>query len=415
MPNDYEKFKPQNEMAENKETSSENKETNEIGPEQAVEIVQQQVVEAINIGETTLNTTMKKLEANPEEISEASTELSAINEEIAELGESVTEEITEPNETGTEKFAILPDESPEEYLARILRKKREKGMADLIFSKGNNMRREFKKITDTKIIDQILLNILKNSDKGLSTSDNKTNSNIHLNKGAIPFGEDAVRNSKNFAESEQGRNFFTQSSKHDRETYAESLFLIPVDPEQLNSEQKKLFTEYFKKVLDNKNILMLGGGDSIKDLLKNPDIKPNKVINADPFLNKETFDKNPQGNYYNLDKKADDPSLSEYFKEQNIKADEIWASYSVPLYLKTPEELSGLFDNIQNILNEGGKCRIYPLDCGYTEQLPKMNTELTKIIGKMTNSGNFKIEIFPIVDRANGLQKQTMIITKLRK
>ena len=163
MPNDYEKFKTQNEVAENvenKETSSENKENNEIGPEQAVEIVQQQVVETINIGETTLNTTMKKLEANPEEISEASTELSAINEEIAELGENVTEEIVEPQENSTEKYTIRPDESPEHYLRRISKPLK---ISSLSKSKGRE-RRFFGSIEQAET-NQIINNLKEAADK----------------------------------------------------------------------------------------------------------------------------------------------------------------------------------------------------------------------------------------------------------
>lgn len=388
MPNDYEKFKPQNEMAENKETSSENKENKEISPEQAVEIVQQQVVEAINIGETALNTTMKKLEANPEETTNASTELSAINEEIAELGENVTEEIIEPQENSTEKYSIRPDESPEHYLRRISKPKKIDKLA-----KAHRLRSHFLNTLPKEDIEKIIQNILNqtNVEKKL----NKENSIKNLEKIHLGFysagdfsNPDTERNEQSFSKTTQGRKFFyTGPEGADSFPYSESLFSLPINPKEHPSVK-----EYYKKLLDNKNILLLGGGNSIEDLLKDPDIKPNKVINIDPFLKYENFDKNPQENYYNLDKKADDPTLTEFFKEQNIKADEIWASYSVPLYLKTPEEISNLFNNIKNNLAEQGTCRIYPLATTFGENKTEMDKMMKSILKDMVDKEEFNVE-----------------------
>lgn len=391
MPNDYEKFKTQNEVAENvenKETSSENKENNEIGPEQAVEIVQQQVVETINIGETTLNTTMKKLEANPAEIADASTELSAINEEIAELGENVTEEIVEPQENSTEKYTIRPDESPEHYLRRISKPLK---ISSLSKSKGRE-RRFFGSIEQAET-NQIINNLKEAADKEKKFDKERNLKNLEkIHLGFYSAGNfsnsDTERNVQSFSETTQGRKFFyTGPEGGDDFPYSESLFSLPISPEKHPSVK-----EYYKKLLDNKNILLLGGGHSIQDLLKDPDIKPNKVINTDPFLKYEKFDKNPQKNYYNLDKKADDPTLTDYFKEQGVKADEIWASYSVPLYLKNKEEITALFTNIKNILAENGTCRIYPLATTFNENRIDMSEALKISLKDMIDTGEFNVE-----------------------
>lgn len=403
MPNDYEKFKTQNEVAENvenKETSSENKENNEIGPEQAVEIVQQQVVETINIGETTLNTTMKKLEANPEEISEASTELSAINEEIAELGENVTEEIVEPQENSTEKYSIRPDESPEHYLCRLIGKNAKKFSPIKSMLEPNPLHiitRFFANKTKEER-NLILENIIKNSDVSEKFNEEE---NLKTIKEASLGGFDSPikeRNADEFEKTNQERNFFgIRGKSNDSKSYSTSLFALPFTP-----ENHPLIKDYYKKILDNKNIILLGGGDSAVDLLKDPETKPKQVINIDPFLKKETFDKNPQGNYYNLDKKADDPTLSDYFKEQGIKADEIWASYSVPLYLKNHEEVANLFNNIKNILAENGKCRITPMSIDKGNQ---DNIDIKSILKDLIKDKEFNIKLLG----------NTLTITRVKK
>ena len=39
--------------------------------------------------------------------------------------------------------------------------------------------------------------------------------------------------------------------------------------------------------------------------------------------------------------------------------DEMWASFSVPYYLNTPEGFEGMFETITNNLAEGGIARIF--------------------------------------------------------
>ncbi|HRY36892.1 MAG TPA: hypothetical protein P5230_03395 [Candidatus Magasanikbacteria bacterium] len=410
MQNEYEKYKPQNEMAENKEVSPEVNKDKEISPEQATELIQQQVVETINIGETTLNTTMKKMEATPEEIAQANKDLSEINNEIADLGETTTQEITESTESSSEKYDILPDESPEHYIYRI-----SKPVEVNKLTKGKGREKRFLQKLNEEELQQIIKNISEKTDTDKKFDKEKNLKNlakIYLDVySAGNFSDpNRERNAQSFSETDQGRSFFyTRTIGGDNIPYSESLFSLPI-----NTEEHPSVKEYYKKLLDNKNILLLGGGDSIEDLLKDPDIKPNKIINADPFLKKESFDKNPQSNYYNLDKKADDPALPDYFAEQNIKADEIWASYSVPLYLKDAKEITNLFANIKNVLAENGTCRIYPLSTTFNENLEEMNKALKDSLKEMIDTGEFNIEktgqLLTIVKiKKDNLEKNTEI------
>jgi hypothetical protein len=319
--------------------------------------------------------------------------------EIAELGENITEEIVEPQENSREKYTILPDESPEHYLKRISKPLK---ISPYSKSKGRE-RRFFDRIEQDEIV-QIINNLKEVVDKEKKFNKEKNLKNIekiHLNSFSITNVSEN-RTADEFSKTEQGRSFFYKGipTSSDHESYSESLFLLPMKPE--NAPAVK---EYYKQLLNNKNIVLFGGGDSAKDLFKDTDINPEKIINVDPFLKQETYDKNPKGNYYNLDKKADDPTLSDYFKEQGVKADEIWASYSVPLYLKNKEEITALFTNIKNILAENGTCRIYPLATTFNENRLDMNEALKISLKDMVDTGEFNVE-------ENG---ELLKITKIKK
>ncbi len=89
-------------------------------------------------------------------------------------------------------------------------------------------------------------------------------------------------------------------------------------------------------------------------------------------------------------------------KSQNIdEFDEIWASFSVPYYNITTDEIDGLFDNIDRLLKEGGNCRITPLSVQNNE----CNDELLKILTKLNNTSKFNFVVFG----------NTLLIHKLKK
>lgn len=158
-----------------------------------------------------------------------------------------------------------------------------------------------------------------------------------------------------FSKTNQSRSFFPRTFKKDQIPYALSLFEVSVkSPESI---------EYLKRRLDDKKICLLGGGDSVNDLLQNEIVKPREVVNIDPYLINENSSKNSNKNYRSFPFKADDQELASKLKESGVKKfDEIWASYSVPFYNQNREEIYSLFDNILDLLEEGGNFRMTPLN-----------------------------------------------------
>jgi hypothetical protein len=76
-------------------------------------------------------------------------------------------------------------------------------------------------------------------------------------------------------------------------------------------------------------------------------------VNIDPFVDAENIDKNTKNIYRSVNTKADDPLLESILQKDGLeKADEIWASFSVPFYNKTPKEIQNLFTNIDLLLKE---------------------------------------------------------------
>lgn len=180
----------------------------------------------------------------------------------------------------------------------------------------------------------------------------------------MPSGnvKDAHNSIKFFNNTNQQRTFFPVEFKKDSYPYSLSLFEVT----NINSNEAK---EYLKKKLDDKRICLLGGGKSMQDLLESDFIKPKEVINIDPFLDSEEISRNINKNYKSLDVKADDSLLIEKIEESSSesKFDEIWASYSVPFYNTKVNQIDNLFNNIDNMLLQGGNCRITPL-CAQNEE-----------------------------------------------
>ncbi|MEI6494838.1 MAG: hypothetical protein WCO03_02135, partial [bacterium] len=73
--------------------------------------------------------------------------------------------------------------------------------------------------------------------------------------------------------------------------------------------------------------------------------------------------KNKNRNYLSLPLYAQDHNAIKKGVEdhQLQQADEIWASYSVPYYLSSPDEISDLFQTIKESLAENGIARITPI------------------------------------------------------
>lgn len=133
----------------------------------------------------------------------------------------------------------------------------------------------------------------------------------------------------------------------------------------------KITNEIIKDAVDNKNIIILGGGDSVMDLLtdKDLDLTPKSVTNIDPYIISEYKDKNLKNIYKSISLHAESPNLISELNNQNIpKADEIWASWAVPTYSERVEDITALFKNIDAIIAVGGIVRIYPLEIANLEK-----------------------------------------------
>ncbi|MDP2669250.1 MAG: hypothetical protein Q8P07_05460 [bacterium] len=164
-----------------------------------------------------------------------------------------------------------------------------------------------------------------------------------------------LSDSDSFDKTQRSRKFFEiQPGKGaaKRETYWNTLFF------SYNTQATRAFA---KKTLDDKTIVLLGGGRSQlkKELAKN-NIVPREIVNVDPFV--ENVE---EGADTVIPVSASDDSfIDKMSKEGVVKADEIWAEYSVPAYLEDPKEIQLLIQNIDALLVEGGSARIWPLEIG---------------------------------------------------
>ena len=165
-------------------------------------------------------------------------------------------------------------------------------------------------------------------------------------------------NSADFDQTQRDRKFFDRQhgkGNSQYETYWNTLFF------PYNTKETR---DFAKETLDNKTIALLGGGRAkIGKELKEHGIKPEKIVNIDPFV------ENPESDADTVvPVNATDNKFMEKLGEHNIKkADEIWAEFSVPAYLETPEEITQLLKNIDSLLAENGNARIWPIVVGGTE------------------------------------------------
>lgn len=204
----------------------------------------------------------------------------------------------------------------------------------------------------------------------------KLKSRINFSTRDSSESDDYFQSKDYYNETNQTRSFFMENRKggsKDNIPYAMSLFGVCL-------KDFPAAKDYFAKQLNDKRICLLGGGESAQDLVESQEVRPSKIVNIDPYLESENIDRGLNNKYQSLPIKADDPALLEKLgNEGNDKFDEVWASYSVPFYNKTPEEIKNLFGNIQNLLAENGNCRITPLTAQNQECIDAMLGELAQI------------------------------------
>jgi hypothetical protein len=175
---------------------------------------------------------------------------------------------------------------------------------------------------------------------------------IHTITNRIDNSDDKI---DYFSKTNRGRDFF-KAQKGGFEILMNELFGLP------RIYNFKTFKPLLENRINDKIIYLLGGGDSMMDLLTSKKLTPKAVINIDPYLTQESIKKNSRQLYTSIPISAESTTLTSELEKQSIpKADEIWATYSVPVYLETKETIHSLFKNIDTLLAKNGTARIYPL------------------------------------------------------
>ena len=175
-------------------------------------------------------------------------------------------------------------------------------------------------------------------------------------------------------------------------TYAKALFFIDKNNPEV---QEKL-----RRELENKNILVLGGGNSLVDLCSSQTIKPKNIVDIDPFRVAESIEKGINGNYQSFAYGAEDADLTRKLSKFGA-FDEIWALYSVPHYLRSKKDIQTLFYNIEELLAEGGTARIYPLTIN-TDDL----YEVSKISGEKVFKDAVRERVDAVIDSIIDLEQK---------
>lgn len=251
----------------------------------------------------------------------------------------------------------LPEERPEEYLGRatnLLYKNKYGENARLFFEKGANIQDtpENQQFMDA-VIDRVRERAGLPKEKFSKEKNQKTVETVERvlatasNKGKE--GDDP------YAHTNRTRTFHGRANSTDNIPYSHSLFGVGS-----NSPKAR---DYLKSLTKDKTVYLLGGGDSVEDLISSHLEAPARVVNIDPYLQSESVLKGKKGNYESFGVKAED-SLgvrAALGQKQIPKADEIWASYSVPFYLDSSEQIRGLFSTIRQSLAENGVARITPI------------------------------------------------------
>ncbi len=211
---------------------------------------------------------------------------------------------------------------------------------------------------------------------------------------SLAVGEEDEKR-RHFANTNQTRKFFEKGPKRgDDLSYSLTMFGIPGSVLE-TPEGKK----YMHGQIDDKNIFLFGGGDSIRDLLVSEEYHPNKVINFDPYIRLETVGKNKNGVYTSEMISATSPEIQNKVASGELpKADEIWATYSVPFYLDGSQDISNLIDNMTSVLADGGNARISPIMIQGQEteagSFETRKTALLEAIKAVMAKGNFNVTVF---------------------
>lgn len=134
--------------------------------------------------------------------------------------------------------------------------------------------------------------------------------------------------------------------------------------------------EKLQEHVNDKSILLIGGGISLRDMKDDERFQPRVMINADPFLSDkdlESFENDPEYCQSALVDIAED-NFADRLKEktgyecENIEEcgfDEILTSYSLPYYIRGMEGLENFINQSLSLLKRGGRLVIYPVEIPY--------------------------------------------------
>jgi hypothetical protein len=264
---------------------------------------------------------------------------------------------------------VLPEERPEEYMGRIQDKFREILLLSLLDHRQFILIVEaiFKIRTEIDTQPRIKFSREK-SDRVLEILD-KTILETYYTLPEKKEGDDL-----SFFEYKRNRNLIMN-------IYSLTLFSYDIE------ECREYVNERF---INGKNIWLLGGGDSVQDLLTDRSLTPASVVNIDPYIGYESVGKNPNGIYRSEGIDASNfVAIEKMRTERDIPlADEMWALYSVPVYLETPGQIEGLFKTITQNLAKEGVCRIFPLELQETN-FEACKQELLNQVRLITDSPDF--------------------------
>lgn len=319
--------------------------------------------------------------------------------------------IQKSNLEGSDFNIIDPskEETPEEYISRSMKnvvdenlnKNQDFNNLNRLVKKayyGNHANQEIEKFFSNKensIKIKDVLTKLEINDDAKFSEDKNNEIFLKLDKKITSSSKDSGMGGNNekidyYANTNQTREFFSYGRKHDAYSYSSMMYGLPEN--FINTEEGK---EYLHNKIDDKTIFLFGGGDSIKDLLKSEEFKPKEVINFDPFIKEEAVDKNPNGIYKSLMISASDEKIRNM---ELPKADEVWATYSVPFYLDSKEDIKGLITNMSSVLKEGGNARFSPIAVQSIEKdgenFESRKEALMDSIKHLIDSSEYNVSIF---------------------
>ncbi len=319
---------------------------------------------------------------------------------------------------------LQPEEQIEEYMERVTLV-REGYTGGIRLEKALNSQGKHK-----EDMTRALLKAVQESSAGKFTKE-KGEQELEKLSAGITFASNEAKEdsagSAHFEHTNRSRWFYGCAEGTDDTPYSQLLFGVHCDPE-LGDD---LTLPYFKALLDDKKILMLGGGNSATDLIVGVcgdpavDPVPSKIVNTDISFAGITDEplvqeKIAEGSYVKAIAHADNPEeVHKVLSSNGIEGgmDEIWASYSVPFYLKTPEEIRGLFATVKNNLAPGGTARISPVSfqvsndllMNHPEEVDRLKATIMDSARELQEDPQFNVYVF-----RPAMRTTTLIIKRLK-